>query len=169
MRTVVPGGADAFDPQEVVGARARRQHEEARACCTGDLSVDEQVLHLASAHGGSQAVAGSDAAEDRSGGEAIDVERVAAPGKLRVPDPCRVLCDTVGFLGRPVARKRALLMYSSRSGRVRVELTGFSTRARAFGGNENFSRRCCRKVSAERSRIEFTTLTLLLESNSRHV
>src|SRR6202030_3799448 len=29
-----------------------------------------------------------------------------------------------------------------------------------------FSRRCCRKVSAERSRIEFTALTLLLESNS---
>jgi hypothetical protein len=45
-------------------------------------------------------------------------------------------------------------------------LAGFSTRARAFGGKEYFSRRCCRKVSAERSRIEFTTLTLLLESHS---
>src|ERR1700692_3993880 len=52
------------------------------------------------------------------------------------------------------------------SGRSKVEWAGFSTRARAFGGNEYFSRRCCRKVSAERSRIEFTALTLLLESNS---
>jgi hypothetical protein len=49
-----------------------------------------------------------------------------------------------------------------------VELDGLSTRARAFGGKEYFSRRCCRKVSAERSRIEFTALTLLLGSNNPH-
>jgi hypothetical protein len=47
-----------------------------------------------------------------------------------------------------------------------VELAGRSMRTRALGGKEYFSRRCCRKLSAERSRIEFTTLTLLLESNT---
>ena len=58
---------------------------------------------------------------------------------------------------------------SSRNGRDRVELEVFSKRARAFCGSEYFSRRCCRKVSADRSRIEFPPLTLLLEYNSYHV
>ena len=45
----------------------------------------------------------------------------------------------------------------------------FSTRARARAGKEYFSRRCCRKVSAERSRIEFPPLTFVTGINSSHV
>jgi hypothetical protein len=51
-------------------------------------------------------------------------------------------------------------------GRARAGIGLDFQRARARAGKEYFSRRCCRKVSAERSRIEFTTLTLLLESDS---
>ena len=67
------------------------------------------------------------------------------------------------------AAERSVASHNSRSGRVRVEFGEFSKRARAFAGNEYFSRRCCRKVSADRSRIEFPPLTLLLEYNSSHV
>jgi hypothetical protein len=54
-------------------------------------------------------------------------------------------------------------------GRARAGIGLNFQRARARAGKEYFSRGCCRKVSAERSRIEFTTLTLLLESNSSRV
>src|SRR5262249_48017296 len=65
--------------------------------------------------------------------------------------------------------ERSVASHSSRSGRVTAVFAVFSTRARALAGREYFSRRCCRKVSAERSRIEFPPLTLLPWDDSQRV
>ena len=67
------------------------------------------------------------------------------------------------------AAVRSVASHNSRRGRVKVEFAGFWTRARARAGKEYLSRRCCRKVSADRSRIQFPPLTLLLEYNSRQL
>src|SRR5947209_1442290 len=62
--------------------------------------------------------------------------------------------------------ERSVVSQNSRRGRVSAGLADFSARACARGGNEYFSTRCCRKLSAERSRIALTALTLLLGCNS---
>src|SRR5882757_753207 len=64
------------------------------------------------------------------------------------------------------AAERSVASQNSRNGRVIAGLAALSARTCARDGSEYFSRRCCRKLSAERSRIAFTALTLLLECNS---
>jgi len=69
----------------------------------------------------------------------------------------------LGSLNSAAGQSVAFPQFAKRSGRV--ELAGFSTRARAFGGREYFSRRCCRSLCGTVSH-RVTTRTLLWKAKS---
>src|SRR6185369_11793607 len=106
-------------------------------------------------------------------GKMVDSRR----NRREKPSRRGVVVSSCGRLSRGSAKKsdtssansaaeRSVASQNSRNGRMSAGLADLSTGARARGDSEYFPRRCCRKLSAERSRIAFTALTLLLECNS---